>query len=163
MLTARFSRAAAPVRSLMGRWGGWLAGVGGLLSMGLGVWVHSAQPSIVKAALAAHRFYAWSLPGFLVCATLLSLSGFLSLKRAGWIPAVGAAGAGFLTTTMAVIARDGIRDLTLLAKGFDVWQQPVASNWQAVTIFLVLFVAGVGVIGWMAYVLAKAKGVARHA
>ncbi len=163
LTVAHFSRVKAAVRSLMGRWGGWLAGVGGLLAMGLGFWVHSAQPEIVKASLANHSFYAWSLPGFLVCAALLSLFGFLSLKLPGWIPVVGAAGAGFLATTMAVIARDGIRDLTLLVKGFDVWQQPVVSNWQVVIIFLALFVAGLSVMGWMAYALAKAKGVARHA
>lgn len=163
LLVARFSRAEAPVRSLMDRWGAWLAGVGGLLAMGLGVWVHGTQPAVVKTALAGHHFYAWSLPGFLVCAALLSLFGFLSLKLAGRTPAVGAAGAGFLATTMAVIARDGIRDLTLLAKGFDVWQQPVVSNWQVVVIFLALFVAGLAVIGWMLYALVKAKGVARHA
>ncbi|MFQ3640677.1 MAG: hypothetical protein SNJ62_11785, partial [Chloracidobacterium sp.] len=163
LLVAHYSHADAAVRSLMGRWGSWLAGLGGLLSIAVGVWAHSVQPEIVKTALANHHLYAWSLPGFLLCAALLSAFGFLALKMKGWIPAIGAAGAAFLATTMAVIARDGIRDLTLLAKGFDVWQQPVVSNWQVVVIFLVLFVAGLGVIGWMAYVLAKAKGVARHA
>ncbi len=163
LMVAQFSRVEAAGRLFMGRWGGWLAGIGGLLSIGLGFWVYSVQPAIVKTSLANHGFYAWSLPGFLVCAALLSLFGFLSLKLTGWIPAVGAAGAGFLATTMAVIARDGIRDLTLLAKGFDVWQQPVAANWQVVIIFLLLFVAGLGVIGWMVYVFAKVKGIARHA
>jgi len=163
LVLAQFGKAETGVRALLHRWGSWLAGLGGLLAMGTGVWVHATQPAVVKAALANHAFYAWSLPGFLTCAGLLALFGFLSLKVTGWIPAIGAAAAGFLTTALAVIARDGIRDLTLLAKGFDVWQQPVAANWQVVVLFLVLFVAGLGAIGWMIYVMAKAKGVARHA
>ena len=43
--------------------------------------------------------------------------------------------------------RDGIRDLTLLGKGFDVWQRTVVTNWSVVGLFLVLFVVGLGRAG----------------
>ncbi|MGQ9896359.1 MAG: hypothetical protein ACUVR8_02185 [Acidobacteriota bacterium] len=163
LVLAQFGKVEIAVRAFIHRWGSWLAGLGGLLAMGMGAWVYATQPAVVKAALSNHPLYRWSLPGFLACAALLALLGFLSLKMTGWLPAIGSAIAGVLATAMAVIARDGIRDLTLLAKGFDVWQQPVASNWQVIVLFLLLFVAGLGTIGWMIYVLAQAKGVTRHA
>jgi hypothetical protein len=56
-----------------------------------------------------------------------------------------------------VVYRDGVRDLTLLSKGYDVWDRVVVTNWSVVGIFLVLFVAGLGVIGWLVSVLARAK------
>ena len=55
------------------------------------------------------------------------------------------------------IYRDGIRDLTLLSKGFDVWQRVVATNWSVVILFLILFVAGVGAVIWLASVAGRAK------
>ena len=57
------------------------------------------------------------------------------------------------------IYRDGVRDLTLLSKGYDVWDRVVVTNWSVVGIFLVLFVAGLGVIGWLISVVAGAKKV----
>ncbi len=53
--------------------------------------------------------------------------------------------------------RDGIRDATLLSKGFDVWQRTVVTNWSVVVLFLVLFVAGLGVVGWLISVVARAQ------
>jgi len=55
------------------------------------------------------------------------------------------------------VYRDGVRDLTLLSKGYDVWDRVVVTNWSVVGIFLVLFVAGLGVVGWLISVVARAQ------
>jgi len=62
-----------------------------------------------------------------------------------------------LLEIMLVIYRDAVRDLTLLSKGYDVWNRAVATNWGVVGIFLVLFVAGLGVVGWLISVVARAE------
>ena len=56
-----------------------------------------------------------------------------------------------------VIFRDAVRDLSLLAKGFDVWNRTVVTNWGVVGLFLVLFVGGLGVVGWLISVVARAQ------
>jgi hypothetical protein len=56
---------------------------------------------------------------------------------------------------MAVLVRDGIRDFTLLAKGFDVWDRTVVSNWSVVLLFLGLFVAALVLIGFVLVAVAK--------
>ena len=61
-----------------------------------------------------------------------------------------------LTEIMFTVYRDGVRDLTLLSKGYDVWDRAVETNWGVVGLFLVLFVAGLGVIGWLVSVVARA-------
>jgi hypothetical protein len=58
-----------------------------------------------------------------------------------------------------VVYRDGVRDLTLLSKGYDVWDRVVVTNWSVVGLFLVLFVAGLGVVGWLVSVVARASKV----
>ena len=55
--------------------------------------------------------------------------------------------------------RDGIRDLTLLGKGFDVWQRTVVTNWSVVILFLVLFVVGLASVGWLISVMMRARPV----
>ena len=61
-----------------------------------------------------------------------------------------------LTEIMFTVYRDGVRDLTLLSKGYDVWNRAVETNWGVVALFLVLFVVGLGVIGWLVSVVAHA-------
>jgi hypothetical protein len=58
-----------------------------------------------------------------------------------------------------VVYRDGVRDLTLLSKNYDVWDRVVVTNWSVVGLFLVLFVAGLGVVGWLVSVVARAEKV----
>jgi hypothetical protein len=62
-----------------------------------------------------------------------------------------------LTEIAFTVYRDGVRDLTLLSKGFNVWDRVVVTNWVVVGIFLVLFVAGLGVVGWLISVVARAQ------
>jgi hypothetical protein len=46
--------------------------------------------------------------------------------------------------------------LTLLSKGYNVWDRVVVTNWGVVGLFLVLFVVGLGVMGWLVSVVARA-------
>jgi hypothetical protein len=62
-----------------------------------------------------------------------------------------------LLEIMLVVYRDAVRDLTLLSKGYNVWDRVVVTNWSVVGLFLVLFVAGLGVVGWLISVVARAK------
>ena len=62
-----------------------------------------------------------------------------------------------LLEIMLVVYRDAVRDLTLLSKGYNVWDRSVATNWSVVGLFLILFVAGLGVVGWLISVVARAQ------
>jgi len=62
-----------------------------------------------------------------------------------------------LSMLTMVTYRDGIRDITLLIKGFDVWERNIVTNWSVVAIFLVLFVIGLGVLGWLISVVMRSK------
>ena len=44
-----------------------------------------------------------------------------------------------------------------LNKGYDVWDRSVVTNWSVVGLFLVLFVASLGVVGWLVSVVARAQ------
>ena len=70
---------------------------------------------------------------------------------------------GVLPIALMTVYRDGIRDLTLLSRGYNVWDRVVVTNWSVVGIFLVVFVAGVGVVGWLISVVARATRVMESA
>lgn len=146
-----------------------LAGVGGKIAMlfGLvylaaGIWAARVQPDAVKTGLAAHpvyRFAGFAGYGWLalvvVAVAVGALAGFAKLA-AGWVAWTSALLALLIEITFTVY-RDGVRDLTLLSKGFDVWDRAIVTNWSVVGIFLVLFVAGLGVVGWLISVVARAQ------
>ena len=71
----------------------------------------------------------------------------------GWTVALLA----LLVELTLVIYRDAVRDVSLLAKGFDVWNRVVVTNWSVVVLFLLLFVGGLGVVGWLISVVARAQ------
>jgi hypothetical protein len=150
----------------------WLAGAGGkiaalfgLVYLGLGLWVNAVQPDVVKVGLAGGSIY----PRYQICG--FAGYGWLALVAVAILLAAvagfGKVVAGWLSWSVVLVAalveiawtvyRDGVRDLTLLSKGYDVWDRAVATNWGVVIIFLVLFVAGVGTIGWLVSVMARAK------
>ena len=151
-----------------------LAGLGGKVAAGFGVlylaaglWAAAVQPGVVKAGLAGQSIYpAYKYFGFagygwlLLVAVAVLVAAYAGLKRisAGWLGWTGALLALLVEITL-VVYRDGVRDLTLLAGGYDVWDRAVATNWWVVGLFLVLFVAGLGVIGWLISVVARARKV----
>jgi hypothetical protein len=151
-----------------------VAGLGGKIAAGFGVvylaaglWAASVQPEAVKDGLAGHSVYPlYKLAGFagygwlalVVVAVLVgAVAGFgkITASCLGWVGALVVV----LTEIMFTVYRDGVRDLTLLSKGYDVWDRVVVTNWGVVGLFLVLFVAGLAVVGWLVSVVARANKV----
>ena len=147
--------------------GGKVAAVFGLVYLAAGLWAASVQPDAVKAGLAGSSIYPlYKFAGFagygwlalVVVAVLIgAIAGFARIT-AGWL-AWSAVLVAALTEIMFTVYRDGVRDMTLLSKGYDVWDRVVVTNWSVVGLFLVLFVAGLGVVGWLVSVVARAKKV----
>jgi hypothetical protein len=148
-----------------------LAGLGGKVAAGFGIvylaaglWAFSVQPEIVKAGLATHPLYKWSgTAGFLWLALVLvavfvaAVAGFGKIS-ARWVSMTVIHLAVLIAIAFAV-CRDGVRDLTLLAKGYNVWDRAVETNWWVVGIFLIIFVGGLGAVGWLVSVTARATKV----
>jgi hypothetical protein len=142
--------------------GGKIAALFGIVYLVAGLWAASVQPEAVKTGLVTHPLYHFaSFAGYgwlaLVAVAVLvaALAGFGKFA-AGWL-AWTAVLLSVLVEITAVVYRDAVRDLTLLSKGFDVWNRAVATNWWVVGLFLVLFVAGLGVVGWLISVVARAQ------
>lgn len=144
--------------------GGKVAALFGVVYLIAGLWATSVQPDAVKAGL--HNHWLYKFAGFagygwlalvVVAVLVAGIAGFgkISASLLGWVGAVVA----LLIEITLVVYRDGVRDLTLLSKGYDVWDRVVVTNWWVVGLFLVLFVAGLGVIGWLISVVARAKKV----
>jgi hypothetical protein len=165
-LAGRSTFTALEKRFLAGL-GGKVAAVFGLIYLAAGLWVAGMQPEAVKAGLAGqsvysfYRFYGMAGYGWLalgsVAVLLAGIAGWMRISSAlvSWSTVLLAV----LIEIVFVVYRDGVRDLTLLSKGYDVWDRVVVTNWSVVGIFLVLFVAGLGVIGWLVSVVARAKKV----
>jgi hypothetical protein len=142
--------------------GGKVAAFFGVVYLGAGIWASSVQPDVVKVGLATHPLYhfaAFAGYGWLalvgVAVLLAAVAGFGKLA-AGWLGWAGALVA-LLVEILFTVYRDAVRDLTLLSKGYDVWDRAVVTNWSVVGLFLVLFVAGLGVVGWLVSVVARAQ------
>lgn len=145
-----------------------VANLGGLVAAGFGIiylfagmCVAIVQPQTVKIALETLPLYKFASYGWLalvVVAVLVSaISGFVKIASS-WLSWICVLLAVLIQLTF-VIYRDGIRDLTLLSKGYNVWDRVVVTNWWVVGLFLVLFVGGLGVIGWLVSVVARARKV----
>ncbi len=147
--------------------GGKVAAVFGLVYLAAGFWAAGVQPAVVKAGLAGQSAYPlYKFAGFagygwltlvVVAVLVAAFAGFGKIS-AGWLGWVGVLLA-VLVEIMFTVYRDGVRDLTLLSKGYDVWDRVVVTNWSVVGLFLILFVAGLGVIGWLVSVVARASKV----
>jgi hypothetical protein len=147
--------------------GGKVAALFGIIYLIAGLWASSVQPEIVKAGLAGQSVYPLykfaGLAGYgwlalvVVAILVAAVAGFGKLA-ANWLSWVGVLLAA-LIEIMFTVYRDGVRDLTLLSKGYDVWQRAVETNWWVVGLFLVLFVGGLAVIGWLISVVARASKV----
>ncbi len=147
--------------------GGKIAALFGVVYLAAGIWAASVQPDVVKAGLHSHALYKFAgfagygwLALVAVAVLLAAVAGFGRIS-AGWLGLFGWAGAVvvLLVEITVVVYRDGVRDLTLLSKGYDAWDRVVVTNWWVVGLFLVLFVGGLGVIGWLISVVARAKTV----
>jgi len=145
--------------------GGFLAAAFGVVYLAAGLWAADVQPAAVKAGFAhgvaghpLYRFEGFAGYGWIALALVAVLVGVVAAFRriaAAWL-AWTAVLTALLVEIMLTVYRDGVRDLTLLSKGYDVWDRAVVTNWSVVALFLVLFVASLGVIGWLISVVARA-------
>ena len=143
----------------LSRAGGGAMAAGVLAQAAFGYVAFTAQPPDVATSVMSEFLYRSFVYGWLATAMLLVLLGLgASLMRTpSVVLAVGGALAAFLNIASTVMVRDGIRDVTLCAAGFDVWNRQVVTNWSVVGLFLVLFVAGLAVIAYLISIVAKAR------
>jgi hypothetical protein len=146
----------------------YLATIGGRLALGavviqilLAGLVYRAQSAAIQAGLGGNPVYAAAGYAWLGgAAAVLLLAAWSAFKRpTGAGPGWAALAIGLVTMLAMALYRDGIRDLTLASKGFDVWDRVVVTNWTIVGLFLFLFVAGLVCMGWLVSVLLRAKPV----
>lgn len=131
-------------RTYGGRW--FLAAT--TLQMASGLWFLWTQPPRVRAALLGRG------PGdtlVLVLAIGCGLAAMASLTPPSRISArrlgLGSGAIG-ITVALMVLLRQRVRTLWL-DPHFRVEQLPVASQWGAILLFLVLLLAGLGLVAWM--------------
>ncbi len=158
---AGHKRIEMPVREYLAGLGGRVAVAGVIAQLAAGHFVYHLQPAKVLADIAANPFYHLSSFVWIGSVALILVFGaWVGFKKvtafaAGWVGAT----LGFLALAGWTIFRDGVRDYTLLGKGYDVWQRTVVTNWSVVGLFLLLFVIGLGTIGWLVSVMVRAKPV----
>ncbi|MDP9050391.1 MAG: hypothetical protein M3O31_06645 [Acidobacteriota bacterium] len=145
--------------------GGRIAAVAAVVQIAAAFAVYRVQPAIVQAGLHDHALYKFAGLGWLaLTAVVLLFAAFAAFtKPVNAIVSWAAVLIGVLPIALMTIYRDGIRDLTLLSKGYDVWARVVVTNWSVVGIFLVVFVAGLATIGWLISVVARATRVMESA
>jgi hypothetical protein len=156
----------AQERKFTAKLGGIIAAVFGLVYLVAGFWAVSVQPAAVQAGLtqgvASHALYRYEgFAGYgwitlVAVAVLLGAIAGLGKIAAAWL-SWSAVAAAVLLEIMLALYRDGVRDVTLLSKGYDVWDRVVVTNWSVVGLFLALFVASLGVIAWLISVMARAQ------
>jgi hypothetical protein len=166
-LAGRSTFSADEKRFLAGL-GGKVAAAFGIVYLAAGLWAASVQPAVVKSMLAAppagyefYKYYGFAGYGWLalvVLAILVALVAGFGKLSARWV-SITVVHLAILIEIALVVYRDGVRDLTLLSKGYNVWYRAVETNWWVVGLFLLLFVAGLGVIGWLVSVVARAEKV----
>ncbi|MEI7732279.1 MAG: hypothetical protein WCO56_22080 [Verrucomicrobiota bacterium] len=130
----------------------------------LGFQVAGGQAAEVQKALAANMFYHLAGYGWVAMIVLVAAVGGVAAFAKCPQNLIAYAGSllGFLLIACMVIYRDGIRDMTLLQRGYDVWDpvaNKVVTNWSVVGIFLVSFVLGLVILGWLVSVMMRAKNV----
>lgn len=155
----------AEEKSFVSGLGGKVAAAFGLVYLAAGLWAASVQPAAVKEGLAGHSIYplykfagmaGYGWIALVVIAVLVgAIAGFGKIVSGAlsWFAVLTAV----LIEIMLTVYRDGVRDMTLLSKGYDVWDRAIATNWSVVALFLALFVGGLAVIGWLISVVARAQ------
>lgn len=126
---------------------------GTVVALVAGVLAWAGQPAEVQAACSsadpvwALAFGAWFAGAVGLAVFAVRLGACDCWKK---LPALSACGA--VQTAGFVGCRDLVRDANLARFGFDVWDRTVVVNWSVLGLFLALFVAGLGTIGWLASV-----------
>jgi hypothetical protein len=161
LFLARKKHIAPEAATLFAGTGPVLILMGVVAQLAAGTWAVMAQTPELRGALLGHFVFGTSTWLWIVSILAVGVVGFLTHKNPStqsyFFPSIAGA-ALFVEVLLGAIARSGIRDLTLLSYGLDVWDRQVASNWIVVGAFLLLFVLGIGVLFWLATVVARAKG-----
>lgn len=141
--------------------GGRLASVAICVQAGLFYALLKAQPEVVKQGIVASSWITNAATTWCVVAGLvLIFSLWISVKKTcSYTAGAIAALLSVLSLASWTILRDGIRDVTLKSKGFDVWQQAVFTNWGVVACFVAALVLGLIAMGWLLFIMTKAKPV----
>ncbi len=151
-----------PLKEYLVSLGGRLAVLGIVLEASQFYFILQNQPQAVKQGLAGNALYhllpmVWYV---LAVVILIFAVGVFLRKPCSYTAGYFAAGLVFLSTGVWTILRDGIRDLTLLSKGYDVWQLPVYTNWSVLILFLGTFGLGLVSLVWLISVMMRAKPIA---
>jgi hypothetical protein len=159
MLMALRSGLSDELARFMTRAGGMAVAIAIVLQAALGQMTMAAQPQNVFTNVMGDSLYRTFALGWLTTALLLALLGLAAAlgKRANALIAIFVPVIAFLNIVSTVMVRDGVRDVTLRAAGFDVWDRQVAANWSVIGLFLVLLVTAVVIIAWLVGVAGKAK------
>ena len=146
-------------RQFLRKAGGLIAAVAILFQTLLGFVAADSLPKGILAATLGDGFYHPFLYAWLGTAALVVVTALATVVAPGLLrlSAIGGCLAAVLNIASIVVLRDGIRDYTLRAAGMEVWARTVVTNWSVVGIFLLLFVAALAALGFMAYVVAKAR------
>jgi hypothetical protein len=149
----------ASVRRLLRTAGGLLASAAILGQTVIGLIVAAMQPVGILDLVLNDGFYHPFVYAWIATAGLLAILGLIAafLPVRTNLAAIGASALVFLNIASIVVLRDGIRDYTLRAAGMEVWARRVVTNWSVVSLFLVLFVGALAALGFMGYVVAKAR------
>ncbi len=158
LLVSFEKRVGDEIRRLFVRWGGRLVATFTAVQVVLGVWAFRAQPELVRSDFSAELLYRACSVGWLVAAALLiGLGAAVSLRKSlsfGLVAALLLV--SFCSESLFVLARHGIRLVALLRNGYDVWASDVNTNWSTVIVFLICFVVALGMVAWLASVVARA-------
>jgi hypothetical protein len=132
-----------------------------LVQAGLLDAILKSQPPRVVDGLWALPLYRWSAVGWGAAACMvLAWGAWVHLRRSGGgLAGYAAAAIAVLLAATWTIVRDGIRDLTLSGKGFDVWRQPVEINGPVLALFFLIFALGLAALVWLVWVLRQAQAV----
>jgi hypothetical protein len=152
-------RAEEETRRFLTRCGGMAIALGVIVQSAFAWLTIAAQPGSVMSSVMGDPLYGSFAYVWAATAALLFALGLFAIMRLNVIAAIAAAVVAFLNVAATVMVRDGIRDFTLRAAGFEVWNRQVVTNWSVVGIFLVLFVAALSILAFLGSVLAKARGV----
>lgn len=151
----------ASVRSYLAGLGGKLAVAAVITQVLVAHFVFHNQPDKVREGLVASPLYLGAGVTWFAAAGLILLTGVWAGFKKPTTAATGWLGVtfGFVAVLGWVVFRDGIRDLTLLGNGYDVWQRTIVTNWSVVALFLAMFAIGLAMIGWLVWVMLRAKPV----
>lgn len=132
--------------------------VGSLLAVGAAVYAWVDQAAIVRDACSSSSIvWTLSVAVFVAGAALMVASATRVMIANGSQPVSLVSGVlaslgFFLQTVGFVVCRDLVRDATLSQYGFDVWDRTVSINWSVLLLFFLLFVIGLGIVGWLSVI-----------